>query len=167
MPRKITRVNIVCQKCGKKFSVNKFREKTKYCSHKCYSDTKKGSLPTENQLKYWERMKGRELPKETTNKMSETQKRIGNRPPSFENEKHPMWKEEGVSYAGLHMWVRRHFGSPMVCEHCGLVAKTKYNIHWANTDHKYTREREKWIRLCVSCHRKYDYAMSSNYKSVI
>ena len=66
------------------------------------------------------------------------------------------WKGNNISYSRLHGWVIQHLGQPTKCEHCGKDNLTKGQIHWANKDHKYKRNLKDWIRLCVSCHRKYD-----------
>lgn len=68
---------------------------------------------------------------------------------------HPNWKGEEVGYAALHAWVRRHKGTPRVCELCGITTAKRYE--WANVDHRYRRELADWIRLCTSCHRTHDY----------
>lgn len=68
--------------------------------------------------------------------------------------KSPHWKGDKVKYAGLHAWIRRHLGTPSFCEHCKTTTAKRFE--WANISKKYTREFADWIRLCVSCHRKYD-----------
>lgn len=70
------------------------------------------------------------------------------------NEKNPMWKGDNVKYMGLHNWIRRHFGTPKLCEACGTTAEKMY--HWANKSGRYKRDRKDWLRLCVSCHKKHD-----------
>lgn len=74
------------------------------------------------------------------------------RPPI--GEKNWNWKGDDVSYQALHTWVRKYKGTPKKCEHCGRVDKKKYE--WANIDHSYKRNLDDWIRLCTSCHRKFD-----------
>lgn len=64
------------------------------------------------------------------------------------------WKGDDVKYGGLHDWMRKYFGSPKFCEHCGTTTAKKYE--WASVRHQYKRERSCWLRLCTSCHRKYD-----------
>lgn len=71
------------------------------------------------------------------------------------------WKGENVSNVGLHQWVRRWKGAPRLCEMCGTTTAKKFE--WANIDHKYRRILDDFIRLCTSCHRKYDYE-HNNYK---
>ena len=72
-------------------------------------------------------------------------------------EKHFAWKGNGASIGSMHDWVCRYLGKPDTCEHCGKSGLTGYKIHWANIDHAYKRVLDDYIRLCASCHRKYDY----------
>lgn len=71
-------------------------------------------------------------------------------------EAHHQWAGDAVSYHALHIWVTRCKGSPSRCEHCGTDSAKRFE--WANIDHKYARSLKDYIRLCTSCHRKYDYA---------
>lgn len=61
---------------------------------------------------------------------------------------------ESLSYSGLHQWVRKHFGDPTVCEHCGTLEAKNYE--WANISRKYLEDLADWVRLCKSCHTNYD-----------
>lgn len=61
--------------------------------------------------------------------------------------------KENATYKAYHLWVKAHRGNPSLCEHCGA---TKGRFEWANKSHLYKRELSDWIRLCISCHRKYD-----------
>jgi hypothetical protein len=64
------------------------------------------------------------------------------------------WKGDNAGYVAIHMWVTRWKGKPNYCENCGTTEKRKYE--WANIDHKYHRVLDDYIRMCTSCHRKYD-----------
>lgn len=66
-----------------------------------------------------------------------------------------MWKGEDVSYQRKHQWVRYWFGEAMECEHCGTTNAKKYD--WANISGLYKRDSADYIRLCRSCHKKYDH----------
>lgn len=61
---------------------------------------------------------------------------------------------KGASYYKLHRWITEQKGRPSKCEHCGTEAASRYE--WANVDHQYRPELEDWVRLCRSCHRRYD-----------
>ncbi len=65
------------------------------------------------------------------------------------------WLGDKVGNKGIHAWLRREFGEPRKCEHCGSTKKKWYD--WACKDHKYHRVRKDYMRLCRPCHRKYDY----------
>lgn len=71
-----------------------------------------------------------------------------------EGERHWAWKGDEVGYTALHYWVKRRLGTPHKCEHCGDINASKYE--WANKSHQYRRDLHDWLRLCTSCHRKYD-----------
>ena len=60
-----------------------------------------------------------------------------------------------AGYRAVHLWVQKWKGIPKKCESCGTEKAKKYE--WANIDHKYCRVLEDYIRMCTSCHRKYDY----------
>ena len=65
------------------------------------------------------------------------------------------WKGDDAGYMAIHIWVKKHKGKPIKCEHCGAVRDEK-RFHWANIDHKYRRDIDDYISLCVSYHNKYD-----------
>lgn len=75
----------------------------------------------------------------------------------MEDEKNLNWKGDFAGYVAIHNWVRKHKGRPNRCEHCGKIELNTKKIHWANIDHKYRRVLDDYIRLCASCHEKYDY----------
>lgn len=70
--------------------------------------------------------------------------------------KNGMWKGEKAGYQSKHTWVRKHFGQPKRCENCGKDNLTSKKINWANISKKYIRKRWDWVRLCKSCHNKFD-----------
>ena len=71
-------------------------------------------------------------------------------------EKSPVWKGDKVSYRGLHYWIADKLGKPDTCEHCRKSGLRGHFIHWANKSGEYKRDLQDWIRLCRSCHGKYD-----------
>jgi uncharacterized protein with PIN domain len=74
----------------------------------------------------------------------------------FKNgDKHPKWRGDKVGKTAVHRWIERWKGKPKECARCGITTAKKYE--WANIDHKYRRVMEDYIRMCTSCHRKYDY----------
>jgi hypothetical protein len=87
--------------------------------------------------------------KETKKKISVSMKKF-----QLKGDKSKYWKGDTASYWGIHKWIIRNWGKPNVCEYCKRKDKKAY--HWANIDHKYSREKKYWIRLCQSCHIKWD-----------
>lgn len=75
------------------------------------------------------------------------------------NEHNPNWKGNDVSYSGLHYWIARKLGKPKKCEKCGTTEAKVYD--WANISKEYKRDLLDWIRLCRSCHHRFD---GSRYK---
>ena len=73
-----------------------------------------------------------------------------------EGEKHPLWKGEKAGYLSKHSWMSRKFGKPDTCKLCKKSGLKGRQIHWANKSGKYFRDISDWIRLCASCHKKYD-----------
>lgn len=71
------------------------------------------------------------------------------------DEQSPNWKGNNVGVDALHNWVKKKLGRPKKCEHCGSANQKQYD--WANKSQKYRRDVHDWIRLCRSCHAKYDY----------
>lgn len=75
----------------------------------------------------------------------------------YGKERKELWRGSKTSYSALHTWVRRRLGTPGTCEHCGKTGLKARQIHWANKSHKYKKELNDWIRLCVKCHMEYDH----------
>lgn len=73
---------------------------------------------------------------------------------SKKGENHHFWKGEAAGYTAKHNWARKYLGTPAYCEHCKQSDKKRYE--WANVSGKYLREPTDWLRLCSSCHKKYD-----------
>lgn len=74
--------------------------------------------------------------------------------PRISGENHKDWKGDNVSYGGIHKWIAKKLGKPMMCQLC--LTNTKRMYHWANISGEYNRDISDWIRLCVPCHKKYD-----------
>lgn len=67
----------------------------------------------------------------------------------------PNWKNV-VGKSQVHKWLVVHFGNPKVCEGLECTKKATW-FDWAlKTGKQYERNRENFIRLCRSCHRRYD-----------
>lgn len=80
----------------------------------------------------------------------------------FKEENHFNWKGEEAGYVSLHTWVRSRLGTPSVCFICGTRDANRYE--WANISGEYHRDLEDWMRLCKSCHVRYDKINHSLYK---
>lgn len=83
----------------------------------------------------------------------------------IKGEKSHNWKGDRVGVSGMHRWVETWKGKLKKCEVCGIEEKNKI-YDWANIDHTYKRILEDYIRMCRSCHRKYD-IKNNNYMESI
>lgn len=163
-------------KKGKSFFENKHHTKE---SRNKMSKAKKGIIPWIKGNHHSEKTKdklrqanlGKKHTEETKMKISEankgkkfTKKRKKRISDALRNKKYPErqeknsihWKGNNVGYGGLHYWVYKWLGKPDTCEHCGKIGLSGKQIHWANKSGNYLRDKNDWIRLCVSCHKKYD-----------
>lgn len=134
---KLDSVCLICNRIYKIFPCQK--SISKYCSSQCRVDSFKGGKPWNKGLKNWMSKEGR--------------KRISQFMSNLTGEKAHSWKGNNIGYTQLHNWVRKSLGNPQKCEHCG---KIEGKFHWANKSRKYLRDLNDWIRLCISCHSKYD-----------
>lgn len=166
-----------CQKCLKPFKAYKYNVLKgfgKFCSHSCKAKGRKGRLGqklsseakkklSDGRKKFfednpnpWLGRKHRESSKEKMRlvKLGKPGPWRGKKRPT--EEKSARWMGDEVGYVGIHDWVRRWKGTPMTCESCGKTGLKSQQIHWANIDHKYRRVLDDYIRLCSSCHKKFD-----------
>jgi len=63
------------------------------------------------------------------------------------------WKGDKGGYAALHYRVQKLRGTPSVCSMC--ENKTAKRFEWANVTGDYTNVYD-YVRLCKSCHSKFD-----------
>lgn len=153
---------------GKFIRTEEYKEKMKQIS------LRNGNKPPSHKgIKWTEERKlaarllrlGKPRPKEVLEIMSKTWFKKGcvslnKGKDGLKNELNPNWKGDNVGYISLHNWVKRYKGSPKKCEHC--LSEEKKMYHWANKSHEYKRDLDDWIRLCVSCHKKYDLKFINN-----
>lgn len=61
-----------------------------------------------------------------------------------------------VGKSQVHRWMDKHYGRPQVCEMENCSRKCIW-FDWAlKTGKKYERDKDNFLRLCRSCHRRYD-----------
>ena len=77
------------------------------------------------------------------------------------NEKTSNWKGDNVQKSAVHRWLNLNYGKPQICEgtigikHKGISS----NFDWAlKSFHEYKKIRDNFLRLCRSCHKRYDMA---------
>ena len=148
-----------CLRCNKEVYIRFSRKDTfKYCSRDCKYKASVGK-PTWNKGKKgsqiaWDKgLKGVQVAWNKGIKGIHLSPNTEFKKGQFVEENHPNWKGDKVGYFALHDWVYRHKGKPTKCEHC---AEPRIKFQWANKSHKYIRNLDDWISLCIKCHRKHD-----------
>ena len=125
-----------CEACGKSFSlIKQDKHRTpRFCSHRCYADSIRGK-PNNRVVSPEQREHARQMGLSNRGKF---------------------WSGMGdmVGYQGVHDWMKRRAGKPIVCTHCGKFGR---GIEWANISGKYQRDTSDWMGLCRRCHVRYDH----------
>lgn len=142
----------VCKTCREEFE-HKCHAHRKYCNECKWVSWNKG---TKGIMKAWN--KGKPAPWARWDKLFNFKvrelalKRASETNGKRKGELNPNWKDNKVSYGGLHMWVRKYLGKIKECVYCGSEGK----IEWASISHKAKRDLNDYIPLCRICHGKYD-----------
>lgn len=101
-------------------------------------------------------MNKRNLPKTEEHKQKIRLAQLWKPRPQTTGVKNWYWKWEKSKYGAHHMWVISHKWKPNYCEHCERTDLRPRQYQWANINHLYKRNLDDYIRLCASCHQKYD-----------
>lgn len=73
------------------------------------------------------------------------------------------WKGNDATYAAFHKRVESVRGKPMICMACGTQESNRFE--WCNLTGKY-EDTNDYMRMCCSCHRKYDKNRKNSSKHV-
>ena len=65
------------------------------------------------------------------------------------------WVGDEAGYSAVHMWLTQHYTKES-CDHCNKPLEELSRLEWANISGEYKRDREDYLCLCPSCHRKMD-----------
>ena len=90
-----------------------------------------------------------------TDQPKHTEEHIEKRVSQFRGKDNSSWKGDNVSYGGVHCWITKKYGKANCCENKSC-AKKSITYQWANVSGEYKRDRKDFMKLCLSCHRKYD-----------
>ena len=144
-------MKVNCRQCGKEFSTKPsyIKQGVVRCSMRCQGIARRGK-PS------WNKGVSTGIVPRSAFKKGHRTFNKGVPAPWATGEKHPKWKGDRVGYYALHTWVGRRLEKPSTCSHCGRPNLSGRAIHWANKSGKYLRKLSDWLRLCVSCHKKYD-----------
>lgn len=140
-------------KCKNK-DCNNTVSRYKFCSPRCYWNSMKGIkkeyvFTKEHREKISKAKKGQGCSEETKRKISQANK--GHK--GLRGKESPNWKEN-VGYGTIHDWIRNNYGKPFGCDQCHRQIRSQYALVRGKT---YERKRENFIKLCSSCHWKYDH----------
>lgn len=73
-------------------------------------------------------------------------------------------KKEYGAIQNIHRWLYSHYGRPKVCEDKNCKGKSRW-FDWAvKRGMPYERNRDNFLRLCRSCHRRYDGVIPPAFK---
>lgn len=69
------------------------------------------------------------------------------------------WRGNNTKQGGVHQWMYRNYGQENICEGVPNMKCRGNATHfdWAlKKGFNYTKDRNAFLRLCRSCHRRYD-----------
>lgn len=74
-------------------------------------------------------------------------------------EETPNWRGENAKQRSIHEWMYKNYGQESVCEGVeGMKCRgNATHFDWAlKKGYEYSHDRNAFLRLCRSCHRRYD-----------
>jgi len=84
----------------------------------------------------------------------------------LKNEKAPNWRGDDVHRVTVHDWLKTNYGKPSVCENPYCEKRSKIYEWCLRKGFKHERKRRNYIRLCRSCHRKYDWNKEKTQQAI-
>lgn len=69
--------------------------------------------------------------------------------------------KENAGYHAIHKWIQDVLGKPKICVFCRSTTEKRYE--WANLSGKYLRDKKDFVRLCKSCHERFDKKRKINF----
>ncbi len=149
-------ITLTCIICGKEFLVSPYYAKRgqKCCSRTC------GSIYRDKPIPWNKGMRGLHLSPLTEWKKGETptnskvfKKGLIPWNKGQDNGKSAwFYRDRILEYKALHKRINRKFKEVETCMFCGK----KGCLHCANVSGEYRENLSDWMKLCVSCHMKYD-----------
>ena len=142
-----------CKICKKEIYVKKCHNKVgkyRYCSRQCSGIAKRGIIPKNIKIA-----------------QANSPIKIGNTLASKNiGKKHWAWQNDNPSYRAVHAWMIKEYGKANKCENKSCIYPRKdsrgkimlkpKSYQWANKTGKYLRDKNDFMELCASCHKKYD-----------
>lgn len=63
-----------------------------------------------------------------------------------------------LEHSNVHRQLKKKYGKADICEMPDCKSVNPVNFNWAlKKGHSYSSNREDYIKMCISCHRKYDF----------
>ena len=76
------------------------------------------------------------------------------------------YKGDKAGKTAMHHYIAKHYGRPSICENPLCEGKSK-SFDWCiKTGRAYSHNREDYLRMCRSCHRRYDLTPEKKLKAV-
>lgn len=92
------------------------------------------------------------------------QAKMMNKTTQWRETKEINYKDNPREYDAIHHWLKYNFGKADKCESIDCLGKDK-TFQWAKKKERpYSYNRDNFIKLCSSCHRKYDFTEETREK---
>src|SRR3990167_8451284 len=76
------------------------------------------------------------------------------------------WKGDNAGKTAKHKWLYKHFGRPQICENKSCAGNSNFFEWCLKKGKEYSHERNDYLRLCRSCHRRYDMDEEKKRKAI-
>lgn len=67
---------------------------------------------------------------------------------SYKGNRNHNWSGDNVGYSGVHLWIKRNYNKPELCQICNIVPS--YDL--CNKSGNYKRNINDWFWACRKCH---------------
>ena len=132
-----------CEQCSNTFQAPP-SQNARFCNRACYDKSRLGIFECKN---CWIVFSGTKSHKRKFCSVVCRQK-------YSVKENSPHWKGDNAGKGTKHVFLTKHYGKPTHCDFCKV--KDLWTDWALKRNREYSHNREDYLRLCRSCHRKYD-----------